>query len=285
VVGYSTTDGINSQTRHAFLWQHGQMRDLGTLDGGSWSEARGINASGQVTGLSANESGLAHAFLWQHGTMTSLGTLGGAFSEAFAINRSGEVVGMSPTRGGEIHAFLWSNGSMTDLGTLGGANSEAYAINAAGDVAGWSETADGSNHAFLWHDGVMEDLGALADASESRGAGIGPRGEVVGDSWTGQRSLATHAFLFQNDEMTGLEGLGGPVSQAKDMDRRGRVVGFGITSDNQAHAILWSAGTAIDLGTLPGGFGSQAMAIDAAGDIAGWRDNGRFSHAVLWTVR
>ena len=74
----------------------GSMIDLGTL-GGYGSEARGINARGQVAGYSSTTAGWYRAFLWEKGTMTDLGVLGGGFSTAYGINQRGQVVGVSST--------------------------------------------------------------------------------------------------------------------------------------------------------------------------------------------
>ncbi len=41
------------------------VTDLGTLSGGSISQAFGINDTGQVVGYALTSSGSAHAFLWQ----------------------------------------------------------------------------------------------------------------------------------------------------------------------------------------------------------------------------
>jgi probable HAF family extracellular repeat protein len=51
------------QERHAVLWANGVLTDLGTL-GGSFSQAFGINPSGQVVGFSVTAANETHATLW-----------------------------------------------------------------------------------------------------------------------------------------------------------------------------------------------------------------------------
>jgi probable HAF family extracellular repeat protein len=106
--------------RHAVLWQHDTVTDLGSLGGVMFNAANGINNLGQVVGQSdLPGDAVTHAFFWQKGVMTDLGTLpGDSNSIAFDINDKGQVVGISCDVTFNCRAFLWQNGVMTDLNTL-----------------------------------------------------------------------------------------------------------------------------------------------------------------------
>jgi len=196
---------------HAFLWQDGEMRDLGTLPGHVLSVARGINRHGQAVGNSEPIETASighcpttpmpveehHPVLWDNGSTSDLGTLGGVFGMAKGINDGGQVVGSSSLANGEEHAFLWSEGVMSDLGTLGGGYSLANRINHRGRIVGLSRTSDGELHAVLWHRGRMTDLNSLIPTDSGwvlvEATDINRRGEIVG---VGTISGETHAFLL-----------------------------------------------------------------------------------------
>ncbi len=106
MVGEATTA---SGATHAFLFDDGVMVDLGTLPGGTFSRAAGINDRGQVVGGATTASVALHAFLFEDGVMTDLGTLpGGRSSEALGINNRGQVVGNSNATNISEHAALWT---------------------------------------------------------------------------------------------------------------------------------------------------------------------------------
>ncbi|MBZ5598936.1 MAG: HAF repeat-containing protein [Acidobacteriia bacterium] len=147
IVGYSyNTNGDFL----AFVWQNGHMKSLGTL-GGPWSQAYGINSTGQITGTAYLNGTLngPHAFLFRNGKMTDLDKRSGVVqSWGFGINSAGVVVGKMQVKGGggfvNFHAFVTVSGKMTDLNQLipsgsGWILDEAYSINDAGQITGYGE--------------------------------------------------------------------------------------------------------------------------------------------------
>lgn len=203
VVGYSFTNASANATTgiptvHPFLWENGNMQDLGSLGGtianpGSILFSNGpvgaINDRGQVAGTStlAGDQNW-HSFLWDGSMLKDLGTLGGANSEAFWISNSGLVVGRADfsAESTNHHAFLWKNGVMTDLGFLTPCrNSTANAVNSVGQVVGDTGDCPGEGHPFLSEHGQpMVDLNTLvfsgADLTLTAAAFINDRGEIAG---------------------------------------------------------------------------------------------------------
>jgi len=136
-------------TSRAFLWDNGNMSDLGTLPQANDSEAFGLNDFGAVVGDSGNDSFDGHGVLWQGGNVMDLGDLGRPGTSAHAINDAGQIVGGSHNFESRVHAFLWEFGIMRDLGSLG-QFSVAYDVNETGAAVGQTDVGNGELHAALW---------------------------------------------------------------------------------------------------------------------------------------
>ncbi len=231
VVGYSWYKGPSGEWVHAFLWESGQMRDLGTL-GGINSYATAINNRGQIIGYSTKSIVDMRAFLWDSGTMIDIGTLEGGATFAYAINDSGQVVGASAVGDG-YHVFLWGNGEMSDLGTFGWKSGYATGINNRREIIGVSFFKTGSyrEHSFLWKDGVVTDLGALEENfGWSHAAAINDSGQVVGTAEVRcSHGSTSHAWLWENGEMFDLHNFfqaGVHATRARNINHSGHIVGY-----------------------------------------------------------
>ena len=105
IAGYS--GGTHGGLRSAFLWEAGDVTNLGHL-GGYDAVASGINDASQIVGGSIDASGDLHAFLWESGRMNVLADFGFGGS-ASDVSNMGQVVGTgSLSSQGPYHAVLWN---------------------------------------------------------------------------------------------------------------------------------------------------------------------------------
>jgi probable HAF family extracellular repeat protein len=191
----STANDITGlPTLHPFLWQHGRMKDLGTLGGfGSLLTGsvfvNGLNNRGEVIGVSAlGGDQAADPFLWDGTKLVDMFTEGngGQFLSANVINDAGAIAGAAAFPNQPFDAALWNNGLVTDLGTLDGdCFSEAWSISESGQVGGVSLSCDQNTwRAFLWENGSMVDLNSLVSDGAAMqliyAVGINDRGEIAG---------------------------------------------------------------------------------------------------------
>jgi len=259
---------------HAFVWQSGVIRDLGTLPNGLSSATSWVSANGLIAGASQN------------------GELDPQMSPGYPEDR----------------AVLWRDGRIMDLGVLpepeGGYESGAEAVNSRGQVVGWainrvpdpysmaalSELFNNyepveyyQERAFLWQDGVMQDLGTLATGTDAYAVAINEQGQVIGFSYTnstpnqvstpcapGSLIPTQDPFLWEHGHMIDLGSLGGTCGFPTWISNSGQVVGQSdLPGDQVTDAFLWTkAGGMQDLGTL-GGTSAEANMVNDSGEVVG----------------
>lgn len=263
--------------------------DLGTLPGGSFSQAYGLNNQGHVGGDSATAAGAIHATLWtKEDGMRDLGTLGGPNSSGGGPNHRDDVpvlaeVGTLDPNGENFCGFgtgysclgaVWRDGVMIALPTLGGNNGSALSINHKGQTAGLSEnsvydpscsTATPNQvldyEATIWDaDGSIHGLAPLPGDSVGFALSINNQGEAVGSTGLCSNTpllplqAGPHAVLWERDgKPINLGSLGGSIlNTAASINDRGEVVGGSNLSGNQTiHTFLWTKNHGMtDLGTV-----------------------------------
>jgi probable HAF family extracellular repeat protein len=259
------------------------VTDLGTLEGGTFSQPFSINRYGLVSGSSTLPDGTQHAALWLEELKVDIGVpgLGGPNSIAFGDNErfqsAGEAETTTPDPKGEDFCgfathltclpFLWQDGGMIQLPTLGGNNGTAMAISNRGEVAGFAEnsTPDPGCPApqvlhfkpVVWEKGVIHKLPTFGGDPDGVAQQINDKGEVVGGSGTCAafntnlffNLVPVHALLWEKGKATDLGNLGGKTGQAGgnialDINIRGQVVGNSdLPGDTTFHAFLWTRRT------------------------------------------
>ena len=266
--------------------QHYAITDLGLMSGNA------VNDSGEVVG-GGYPPKPNHGFLWIKASgMHDLGTFpgnppGGQYSSAVGINRTGEITGVSgaPTTGYPLPYFkpslsqpMENIGLVPNYGNSHAIYGNAYSINNLGDIVGSNILNYGDEVAFFWSKATgVRQLYQPRGGRQTRAASINDVGQIVGlcqvpDS-TSPGTLVWRACLWAAH--TSIPQSIGTLSQehiastANAINHSGEVVG---TSSNAStwHAFLWTAQSGMmDLGVLdPNGF-SEALAINAAGEVVG----------------
>lgn len=275
LISACSDDSDNAVTEPDFSKIRYTITDLGTLSGGTYSQAIGIDSHGNVTGLSDLAGGATHAVVWSKaGIAQDIGS-GSLNSSAFGSDDAGNIAGQTEIAdpdpnnanfclyftGLQCRPVAWVGGTAKQLPLLGGYNgSVGDNINSSGLIPGVAETGETDPSC----------------SSEVSVVGTGP--QVLSFKpviWNSRSGSVKQLSTLPGDNV----GLAFWVNDA------GQAVGVTGTCANTTlppfsvgrHAVLWEAdGSVVDLGNLGGtgdpsrlGVGNVAHSINSKGQVVG----------------
>ena len=152
------------------------------------TDARGINARGDIVGSYVDANEVSHAFLLHKGVFTSIDvpnavvTLG-----ARAINARGDIVGSFVGEDSGQHGYLLRDGEFTQIDYPEARATFAFGINNAGDITGshFDMIGSESESGFILKDGAFHNVHIRGSRSTSIYSA-----QDNGRVWVGQTELA-----------------------------------------------------------------------------------------------
>jgi probable HAF family extracellular repeat protein len=143
---------------HGFLLSDGVYT---TIDppGSTYTQAWGINDSGQISGLYNDSASYTHGFLLSGGEFTTLDFPKAVATLATGINNNGDIVGWADMPGSGYQGFLWTKGKYIALNDPKGVKgTRANGINDAGDIVGYYVDAASAEVGFVLQNGTYRDI-------------------------------------------------------------------------------------------------------------------------------
>lgn len=219
-----------------------------------------LRVGGNLQGVVDNDY---HPFYYDGAKFYDYG--GGNAALAASANLLGGFTYALPSDGG-LRAKLFKSGDpvaapspfgSTDTRVVAVANDGLFAV---------GYTLGQTNGVTLYRNGVPTELGSFGSGL-TFAAAMNSHGQVVGYSSTAPFT-PPHAFLYGAGALRDLAPDLAKGSYATALNESGQVVGYANFNGSDYHAVLWSNGTRLDLGTL-GGPQSRAHAISASGVVGG----------------
>lgn len=219
-----------------------------------YTQAFGVNASGQVVGYSS-----LGGFLYSGGTYTSIDVPGASFTTPFGINAGGQIVGYS-----SLGSFRYSAGAY-DVSFIPDRLAHATAINDRGQVAGMRYEVAGGPHGFVLSGGEVTSID-LPGATPTYVQGINAGGQVVGWGYGGA-AIPEVGFLYRDGAFSLIRVPGADGTNAWGINTAGQIVGT-YSVGNEQHGYLYDAGTFVRI-DVPGVQFTTAYGINDDGQIVG----------------
>lgn len=246
-------------------------------------------------------AGIASASAQALYSVTELAAPGYSNCQTARVNDLGDVAGSCVSPASGQVAVVWRNGVMSVVGKLpGGTFSVATAVNSLGQITGDGDTGNGRPQSW-----ATTSTGTLLNIFPNNGGNthalyIADNGMIGGfytKSLSGSTSSWTAAIWTPDPKdprkyvTTNLPVLPGAVNPKTSssipaaFNQAGQAAGYGSNDQIGQHAVLWNndaAHTVVDLGTLPGDWGSTANGINDLGYVVGASTPAFAIRPVVW---
>ncbi len=226
-----------------------ELKALNPRADGDFGAALGVNSVGEVAGyyLTAGDhmSARNRVFYYRDFRVEDLGTFGGEDGVVVAVNDRGSLAGFFSSEPhadyAEHRSFLFTRGKLVPVGSLGGQLTTARDLNNRDEVVGDGDAGQGEHHAFLFARGTLRDLGTLAGGQQSAAYAINERGDIVGFSEgpdASARAVMVTAGVMRDLNALIPSGSGWVLTEARDINEAGRIVGTGWLNGEQRGFLL-----------------------------------------------
>lgn len=252
--------------------------------GSTFTDVRGVNDSGQITGYTSTDGVHNFSFLYSGGVFTPL-PASALEPSALGMNDTGTIVGTTNTT--PKQGFIFSGGAYTFFSRPGWSNTEARGVNNSGLVTGWSYETDSTGAVTASEGFIFNPFTASFTAIPVAGSsfviaqGINTAGQVVGNA----RFSPGGSRGWLRDPGTGTLSqfqIAGGSTDARGINDVGIIAGFVFTATGAQGWVGTSLG--YELLDVPGAADTFAEAVNHAGQVSGlWLDASDVSHGFIAT--
>jgi probable HAF family extracellular repeat protein len=246
IVGYSSTGPFGLRS-HAYVYENGAMRDLGTFGGPELFSAAQAVTTEDIGGYcdSPDRTRIVPCLWAGSTTIMALETLGGEDGYIDAMNEKGDALGNSQTTAGDTHCTYWpAAGGVIDCHPPnGGSLSFGMDLNSTGLYVGTAYPAIGSR-GFLGLPYGTVLLLPLPGDTHSDATGINNAGDIPGQSCRyPDRFGVCRAIVYQNGVPVELQPRvtnadGWTLQHALGISEDGWIIGVGMRNGQQHRFLL-----------------------------------------------
>jgi probable HAF family extracellular repeat protein len=237
--------------------------------GSDYSEAWGINRSGEIVGDYIESDGITRGFLYKGGVYTTVEYPGAAVTALADINSEGIVVGGFILQTPGYAEGLVGAGGFRVLNYPLSISSGNNGVNDQGDIVGAYLDDTGHGHGFLFNRPTFFQID-FPGGNGTRGTGISNSGQIVGVY--ADAEFKYHGFLYSSREgnyrTVDVPGASGTGERTLAINDSGEIVGDFEDASSHGHGFV-RIGRRLMVLDFPGASETFLDGVSNSGEIVG----------------